>query len=134
MALCASLVFAQSSNPNQPQDQSAPAAQTAPPAQHKGPNPARQARRLGKQLGLTPDQVSQIEPVLAERQQGLLNVRSNTALTPRQRRAQVRSIMQDSKGKIEAVLSDAQKQQYEQMLATRRERRRQAAAPQPQGQ
>lgn len=132
MALCAGVVFAQSSDPNQAQDQNAPAAQTAPQTQPKAPNPARQARRLGRQLGLSPDQVSQIEPILADRQQQLLNVRSDATLTPQQRRAQVRSIMQGSKSKIEAVLTDPQKQQYEQMLAARRERRQQAASPQPQ--
>lgn len=132
MALCAGVVFAQSSVPNQAQDQNAPAAQTAPQTQPKAPNPARQARRLGRQLGLSPDQVSQIEPILADRQQQLLNVRSDATLTLQQRRAQVRSIMQGSKSKIEAVLTDPQKQQYEQMLAARRERRQQAASPQPQ--
>src|SRR6185437_277268 len=117
--LCTGLAMAQ--EPGQSQDDSAPAAQTAPPpAQRRPPNPARQARRLGRQLGLSTGQISQIEPVLEGRQQQLENVRTDPTLTPQQRRAQARSIMLDSNSKLEAVMSDSQKQQYEQMQQSRR--------------
>ena len=122
--LCAGLAMAQ--EPAQSQDDSAPAAQSAPPpAQRRPPNPARQARRLGRQLGLSAGQVTQIEPMLADRQQQLENLRTDPTLTPQQRRAQARGIMQDSNSKIEAVMNDSQKQQYEQMQQSRRGARRQ---------
>jgi len=132
--LCTGLVMAQSPDQNQPQNTNAPTAQSAPPAQHRTPDPARQAKHLGKQLGLTSDQVNQLTPILADRQQQLEGVRSDTTLTPQDRREKVRGIMDDSKTKIEAVLTDPQKQQYEQMLATQRERRRQRMQSQQQPQ
>jgi periplasmic protein CpxP/Spy len=127
LVLCSGLAMAQ--EPSQNQSDNAPAAQSAPPPQRRPPNPARQARRLGRQIGLNADQVSQIEPVLASREQQLESVRTDPTLTPRQRRAQVRDIMQDSNNKIEAVMSDSPKQQYEQMLQARRQRRQQQSAP-----
>lgn len=124
LVLCAGLAMAQ--EPGQSQDGSAPAAQSAPPpARRRPPNPAREAHRLGRQLGLNAGQVSQIEPVLADRQHQLENVRTDPTLTPQQRRAQARSITRDSKSKLEAVMTDSQRQQYEQMLQSRREARRQ---------
>lgn len=84
-------------------------------------DPARAARRLGKQLGLTQDQVSQIQPIIADRQQQIESVRSDSTLMPRDRRMKMRSVMQDSQNKIEALLTDQEKQQYEQILANRRQ-------------
>jgi hypothetical protein len=55
----------------------------------------------------------------------LENVRTDPTLTPQQRRARARGIMQDSNSKIEAVMNDSQKQQYEQMQQSRRGARRQ---------
>jgi periplasmic protein CpxP/Spy len=137
LALLTGLAIAQESG--QSQNDSAPAAQMAPMGQRRLPNPARQARRLGRQLGLSPDQISQIEPVIANRQVQLENLRTDPTLTPQQRRAQARSIMRDSNSKLEAVMTDGQKQQFEQLMQARREARRQhrqeqapEAAPQQQ--
>jgi hypothetical protein len=126
--LSAGLAIAQAPDQNQPPSapQAAPAsplaAENAPPMQQqrRAPDPARAARHLGKQLGLTQEQVAQIQPILADRQQALAGVRSDTSLAPRDRKAKARGIMQDSKGKIEALLTDTEKQQYEQMLQERR--------------
>jgi protein CpxP len=131
--LCAGLAIDQ--EPGQSQNDNAPAAQSAPKSpQRRPPDPARQARRLGKQLGLSQDQVSQIEPVIAGRQQQLENARTDPTLAPRQRRAEVRSIMRKSNRKIEAVMTDSQKQQYEQLLQARRQARRQRMQQPPQQQ
>jgi periplasmic protein CpxP/Spy len=111
----------------------APAPATPPTTQQHAPNPNRQAKHLAKELGLTRDQVAQIEPILADRSQQMESIRADTSLTPQDRHAKTRALQQDSKAKIEAVLNDAQKQQYEQMLAQRRSRRSQESAPAPQG-
>ena len=136
LVLSAGLAMAQ--DPGQSQNDSTTTAQTAPATQRRPTDPARQARHMAKQLGLSADQVSQIEPVIADRQQQMESLRSDTSLTPRQRRKQMRSIMRDSNSKIEAVMTDSQKQQYEQLLQSRREARRQRmqsqAQPQPQPQ
>jgi hypothetical protein len=83
-------------------------------------DPAKQAAHLGKQLGLSSDQVAQITPILADRQQQLQSLRNDSGLRPRIRRAKAIRIVKDSTAKVEAVLNDTQKQQYEQMIAERR--------------
>lgn len=92
-------------------------------------NPNRQAKHLAKELGLSQDQVAQIKPILADRDQQIQSLRGDNSLAPQDRREKMRGIMQDSKSKIEAVLNDSQKQQFEQMLASRRAHHKGGAAP-----
>lgn len=103
-----------------PQSNSPQATQNQQARAHHEINPDRQASHLGKKLGLTGDQVAQIKPILEARQQQMQNLRSDTSLAPQDRHAKAQEIMQDSKTKIEAVLNDTQKQQFEQMLQERR--------------
>ncbi len=86
---------------------------------------------MAKKLGLSSDQKAQIEPILADRDQQMQTLRNNTSLTPQDRKAQIRSIVQGSDSKIEAILSDTQKQQYEQMKQEHRARRQQAQSSVP---
>lgn len=141
--LSAGLAIAQAPVQSQPQQPAAPDAQQQPlatenaPAAQQGerphaPNPARAAHRLGKQLGLTQDQVAQIQPILANRQQQMASLRSDSTLTQQDRRAKARTIMQGSRNQIEALLSDSQKQQYEQMLQARRAQHQHNSQPQAQ--
>jgi Spy/CpxP family protein refolding chaperone len=122
--LFASTVFAQAPDANQPS-----VAQTQPGDQHRTFDPARQAAHLGKRLGLSSDQVAQIQPILADRFQKMQTLRANNSLSQQDRRTQARAIMQDSNTKIEALLSDTQKQQYEQLLAQRRAHQHNQQAP-----
>jgi periplasmic protein CpxP/Spy len=109
-----------------PQDNQAPATNAPQYAhghqgrRHRNIDPAQQATHLGKRLGLSSDQVAQLQPILADRQQQMKSLRADTSLTQQDRHTKARAIMQDSKGKIEAVMNDTQKQQFEQMLAARR--------------
>jgi hypothetical protein len=145
--LSAGLAIAQAPSQNQPDQQ--PAAQDAQPQQQPlagenapamqqgqgqhAHNPARMAHRLGRQLGLTPDQVAQLQPILANRQQQMMSLRSDSTLTEQDRRAKAKSIAEGSRNQIEALLTDTQKQQYEQMLANRHAQRMQHnGAPQAQ--
>jgi hypothetical protein len=86
-------------------------------------DPAKQAAHLGKQLGLTRDQVAQITPILADRQQQMQNLRADGSLSRKARRAKTKALQQDSKSKVEALLNDSQKQQYEQLIAEHRNHR-----------
>jgi Spy/CpxP family protein refolding chaperone len=102
------------------QDQQAP-----PPAtqnQRQAPDPARQAQRMAKRLGLTADQQSQLVPILANRDQQVMALRSDTTLSPQDRHAKMMNLRQDSDAKIKAVLTDAQKQQYDEMRQQHRGR------------
>jgi Spy/CpxP family protein refolding chaperone len=131
LALGTVLIVGLSGNALLAQDQSTPPATAAQPpaasAQHRAhvPNPRRQAKRMAKQLGLTPDQQSKIEPILAGRAQQMQSVRSDSTLAGNDRKAKLQGIRQDSDSKIEAVLNDAQKQQYEQIKQNRKANRRQ---------
>jgi len=115
------------------QDQSAPPAASAPtPAQRPAhvPNPHHQAKKMAKALALTPDQVSKIEPILADRDQQVQSLRSDTTLAPNDRKAKMHGIRQESDTQIEAILNDTQKQQYEQIKQSRKaNRHQQATAP-----
>jgi periplasmic protein CpxP/Spy len=92
---------------------------------HKAPDPQRQAKRMARKLGLSSDQTAKIEPILADRDQRVQDVRSNTNLAPSDRKAQLHGIARDSNSKIEAILTDTQRQQYEQMKQDRRAKRQQ---------
>lgn len=123
--LSTGLVLAQSEPQQTPDSSQANSAQSAsaPQGSYHRANPNRQARRLGRELNLSKDQVAQIKPILADRVQQMQALRADTSLAPADRRAKAQSIMQDSKTKIEAVLNDQQKQQFEQLLAQRQARR-----------
>jgi len=116
-------VFAQAPDANQ---------SSAAPAQrgeHRNFDPAQQAAHLGQRLGLSSDQVAQIQPILADRFQKMQTLRADNSLSQDDRRTKAQAIMQDSNGKIEALLTDTQKQQFEQMLAQRRSHQNNRQAP-----
>src|ERR1700676_5212482 len=60
-------------------------------------NPNKQAHHLAKALGLSKDQVQQIRPILADRDQQIQSLRADANLAPRDRREKMRTIQQDSK-------------------------------------
>jgi periplasmic protein CpxP/Spy len=134
LALASTMAIAQSSAPAQTDNggqqvgiagQAAPNNSTPAEAQHRPANPEHQARELARQLGLSRAQVAQIRPIIADRQQQIEALRTDTSLAPRDRRARVQGVMQDSRTRIEAVLTDSQKQQFEQILSDRLARRQQ---------
>jgi protein CpxP len=110
---------------------SAPSSQGTTAQPHKVPNPQHQAKRMAKKLGLSSDQKAKIEPILADRDQQVQSVRSNTTLAPQDRKTQMRGILQDSDSKIEAILNDTQKAQYEQMKQERHAHRQQTQSGVP---
>jgi hypothetical protein len=117
--LSTGVVMAQAPDQNQPSS-AAQAAGTNNAQTHRAPNPDRMAKHLGKKLGLSKDQVAQIKPVFEDRTEKMQALRVDTSLSTQDRHAKAHEIMQDSKNKIEAVLNDTQKQQFEQMLQERR--------------
>jgi Spy/CpxP family protein refolding chaperone len=118
--LSAGILLAQAPEGNQAPAANAPQYRHQHPgAQHRTFDPAQRAAHLGKRLGLSSDQVAQLQPILADRQQQMKGLRADTTLTPQDRHTKAQAIMQDSKGKIEALMNDTQKQQFEQMLAER---------------
>jgi Spy/CpxP family protein refolding chaperone len=122
--LSAGTLLAQAPDPNQAAPANAPQlAQSQPGDRHRNFDPAQQSAHLGKRLGLSGDQVAQLQPILADRRQQMQSLRADASLSQQDRHAKVRSILQDSNSKIEALMNDSQKQQFEQMLAQRRSHR-----------
>ncbi len=133
--LSAGMVLAQAPDANQAPAPGAPQAAPAQPGgSHRTFDPGQQALHLAKRLSLSDDQVAQITPILADRQQKMQNLRADNSLSDQDRHAKARAIIEDSNSKIEAVLNDTQKQQFEQMLAQRRshQHRQAPASSQPQ--
>ena len=116
--LSTGVVLAQTPQQSEPQS-NAQATQTDHARMHHAPNPDRMATHLQKKLNLSEDQVNQIKPVLQDRAQQLSALRSDTTLSQQDRRTKARDIIKDSNTKIEAVLNDTQKQQFEQMRQQR---------------
>ena len=95
----------------------APALDTAPTAQvqtHTG-NPHKAATRIGRQLGLTPDQTAKLEPILADRKQKIEALRENTSLTDAQRKQQLKTIHQTARMQLGGVLTPDQMKQMKAM-------------------
>ena len=78
------------------------------------PNPQRETKMLTKRLGLSSDQAAQVEPILADRAQRM-EALSSTQGDPASMKQQRRAIMQDTKQKLDAVLTPAQQQEMAQM-------------------
>ena len=124
LILSGSLLFAQQPQPQPPADQAA----TAAPAQAH--NPHRQTMRLAKQLTLTPDQTSKLEPILASRDQQIAALRSNTALAPADLHKQMRAIVQSTRQQMSSILTPDQMQQLKSIQQSHRAKG-QSTAPAP---
>ena len=109
LVLAGSVAFAQ-----QTQTPPAPDAQqstAAPEHHHRHPSPERETARLTKQLNLTTDQAAKVEPILADRDQKLEALWSNTALAPQDKHQQMRAIHESTQQQLDAVLTPDQVQQ-----------------------
>jgi Spy/CpxP family protein refolding chaperone len=80
-------------------------------------------QRLGQKLNLSDDQKAQIKPIIADRQQKMQAIRSDTSMRRDQKRPQMKSIMEDSDKKINAILTPDQQKQYAELEQQMRERR-----------
>jgi len=94
----------------------APADSAAAMPGHQPPDPQQQMARLSRKLQLTPAQEAKIGPILQSRQQQMQQLRADTSMAPSDRRTKMREIMQDSNTQLQSVLTDSQKQQYQQMM------------------
>jgi Spy/CpxP family protein refolding chaperone len=120
LAVAGSAAFAQSdSSPQQP---AAPATNAQPMQGHRGMDPDKQVAELSKRLSLTADQQTQIKPILVARQQQMEALHQDQTASQQDKMAKMKSLRDDSNAKIEAVLTDTQKQKFEKMQAKQQER------------
>lgn len=90
-----------------------------PPHEKKGPN----WQKLQPVLGLTDEQVSELENIMADQKAKADAVRQNASLTPEQKREQMRSIREEGKEESKTILTEEQRQKMEQMRDRRMEGR-----------
>jgi periplasmic protein CpxP/Spy len=100
LALSGTLVFAQ--QPATP----APAAK-----HHHAHSPQRETARLTKKLNLTADQSAKLEPILADRDQKIAALTSDTSITPMIMKKQMHAIHQQTREQLATVLTPDQLQQ-----------------------
>lgn len=91
---------------------------------HRRWSAQRQLKHMTKTLNLTADQQQQMLPILQDLHSKMKGMHENTSLSPQQRREQGRTLMQDTNQKLEAIMTDSQKQQFEQQMQQRHQRMR----------
>jgi Spy/CpxP family protein refolding chaperone len=98
--------------------------QTGPPAGgmgHRGPNAERELGQLTQTLSLTPDQQTQVKALLQERRGKMEALRSSGTQPTRE---QMESIRKDTDDKISAFLTDDQKAKFAAWQQQRMQNRR----------
>jgi protein CpxP len=96
--------------------------ETAAPPSEQGPgggrrsltDPDQQLARMSKRYHLSADQQSQIKPILVSQEQQRTALREDSSLLPEERKVKMQSLRSDSDTKIEAILNDDQKKQFDQ--------------------
>jgi Spy/CpxP family protein refolding chaperone len=124
LALCMAVAGAV---PMMAQDASAPPQQQGDSGQPGGrPSPdqmvARQLEHLTKALSLTPDQATQIKPILQNQMTQITALRQNTETPQSDKREQMMQIHTDAQTKIRAVLTSDQQPKYDALLAQQQQR------------
>ncbi len=88
-----------------------------------GGNPDERLAHMTQRYKLTADQQSQIKPILADGQQQMEALRSDTALSRQDKFAKFQSLHQEQAQKISAVLTDEQRKQFDADQQRQQERR-----------
>jgi len=93
---------------------SAQTSDTAPPPPgghwgHGPMDPAAQAAHMAKRLNLTSEQQTQVQTILTNQQAQMKALNENQTITHQQWLAQTKSLHQQTRSQIDALLTDAQK-------------------------
>lgn len=80
---------------------------------HMMMDPDQRLAHMTKRYNLTADQQSQIKPILQDEQQQMQTMHSDSSMSRDDKHAKMMSMHQESTQKIEAVLTDQQKQKFE---------------------
>jgi hypothetical protein len=109
------IMFAQEPS-SAPPDQNAPQAGGSGMGGHRGGHmmdPDQRLAHMTKRYNLTADQQSQIKPILQDEQQQMQSMHSDTSMSRDDKMAKMKSMHEADNQKIEAVLTDDQKQKFE---------------------
>jgi Spy/CpxP family protein refolding chaperone len=86
-------------------------------------DPNRDMEHMTKHLKLTQDQQSQIQPIVQDRDQQLNQLWQDSSMSRSDRRAKSQQIRDNADSKINAILTDEQRQKYTTMEAQRHHKR-----------
>ena len=121
---CGTHVLAQ--EPGFPPETSAPPPQPGPAGNHRGMmDPAQQLTEMTRRYDLSTDQQNQLKPILMDQQRRMRLLRLDSSLSPDEKKAKMLNILSDFNSKIEAILNDDQKKQFEQDHQSMQERMQQ---------
>jgi protein CpxP len=95
--------------------------------------PDEQVARMTKRYNLSADQQTQIKPILANQQQQMMALHSDSSLSREDRMAKMKGIRDDSSTKIQAILNDTQKKQFAEDQQKMQERMQQRGGGAPAG-
>ena len=113
--------------PGSAPEQGAPQADGGGMGGHRGGrgmmDPDQRLAHMTKRYKLTSDQQNQIKPILQDEQQQMQAMRSDTTSSREDKMAKMKSTHEASNQKIEAVLTDEQKQKFEADQQKMQERR-----------
>jgi hypothetical protein len=130
LALGSAAAFAQ-------QDSPAPDASTAQPGAgrmgRQQMTPDEQLARMTKRYDLSADQQTQIKPILADTQQQMMSLRSDSSMSRDDKMAKMKTIREGANTKIQAILNDSQKQKFAEDQQRQQERMQQHGGGAPAG-
>src|SRR5580698_2584693 len=96
----------------------------SPPTMTAGRSPTRVVNDLAKRLSLSEDQKSKILPIIIERRRKIQDVEVSSTLFAKQKQGQVRSIVEESDRRINALLNGDQQKAYAALEQERKLQRR----------
>jgi Spy/CpxP family protein refolding chaperone len=110
--------------PDQQQQGPPPDGQMQGPMQGgRGMDPEHRVEMLQRRLNLNDSQTAQVRQIFKESRAQMETIRSNTSLTPEDRRAQMMTLHQGEESRIRAVLTPDQQEKFDAMQEKMRERR-----------
>ena len=83
--------------------------------EHRGMNPERQMEMMQRRLNLSDAQTAKIRDIFSDARMKMEALRSNSTLSPEDRRAQMMAMHQGAQEKIRAVLNPEQQAKYDEM-------------------
>ncbi|HEV2274325.1 MAG TPA: hypothetical protein VGR96_09170 [Acidobacteriaceae bacterium] len=125
VVFCGARAFSQTREPGSSPETLAPPPNPGPGALQGAMNADQQLARMTQRYNLSADQQSQIKPILILRQKRIEALRSDSSLSGEDRMARMLSLRRDFDRRMEAILSDEQKKQFEQDQQRMQERMRQ---------
>ena len=84
--------------------------------------PQHRMEMLSKRLNLTADQQAKLLPIITDRHQQMRAIFQDSSLSKEDRTAKLKGVRRDSNAKIESLLTDEQKRNFEQLQQQMRQR------------